>query len=134
MRFIVPLCWIPLLLISLNFSGCKNKQSHHIDTVSAPIIKTVRAVRMAHPYYMSRISQKTDAFYKANEYQRIWLNKKRPDKNFKAFVKEVKECANYGMNPDDYAIDVLEDDVNALYKNRHRSDADLAKLDIQITA
>src|SRR5688572_21478526 len=107
--FILPACcWILLLLTAYNFSGCKNKEARVIDTVSTPVVKTVKLVKMPHPYYLNRVALKSEEFYRANDYELVWLNRKKPDKSYYAFIKEVKECDNYGMNQNDYNIDILD--------------------------
>jgi L,D-transpeptidase YcbB len=127
--------YITLFLVAgFAVSGCKTRYSESIDTVAAPIGKVVKEIQVAHPYYQTKVANKTEAFYEANKLTKKWLDKKHPNPKFKAFVDEVKESYKYGINPDDYKINDLEAAVEKLYKNRKRTEAEMSALDIRITA
>lgn len=53
---------------------------------------------------------------------------------YKAFAQEVRESHRYGMNPDDYNIDDIDREIEALYDTRKRTNAEISDLDIRITA
>ena len=128
--------WIAgMLLLAGNFAGCRG-DSDLIDTVATPIAAAVNRVRIADPYYDKKVHLKTDVFYRANEYRRTWLGKRRPDKLFDAFVEEVKQSEAYGLVPRDYCITEIEAAVNALYdkRKRKRAASEISALDISITA
>ena len=122
-----------LLVCGILFSKCGGK-ADHIDTVATPITQVIAQMNIADEYYNRKVQLKTRLFYRANEQQRGWLKKKRPDKLYEAFVDEVRESARYGFSPADYFIDELEQAVDAVYDNRKRTSEDLARLDIRITA
>jgi L,D-transpeptidase YcbB len=115
-------------------SSCRNKISEYIDTVACPVDPTVDKIKVALPYYNNRVKQKTKAFYEANGFKKEWLGQKDANKQYKAFADEVRESYQYGMNPDDYKIDELDQAIEELYDNRKRTDEDVSNLDIKITA
>lgn len=133
MRFTGALVGGIFLLGFFGFSGCQN-DGNVIDTVASPIAPAVRELLVKQKYYNEKVALKTSVFYRAHEYKRAWLNKRRPDKMFDAFVKEVQESAKYGFEPDDYHIDELQEAVDALYDDRKRTSADISNLDIRVTA
>ncbi|MDQ2656534.1 MAG: L,D-transpeptidase family protein [Bacteroidota bacterium] len=122
-----------LLLTLINLSGCQG-DADVIDTVATPISQVVDRIKIAEEYYNRKVQLKTKVFYRAHEYKRAWLSKRKPEKIFKAFVDEVKESTRYGFAPDDYQIDALEKAVDSLFDNRKRTASDLSSLDIRITA
>lgn len=122
-----------LLLLGLNLSRCGGN-TDVIDTVACPIAPAVSNIRIAEKYYNEKVKLKTEVFYRAHEYTRTWLKKRRPDKLYSAFLDEVKQSASYGFDPEDYHITNLEQAVDSLYDNRRRSNADISRLDIRITA
>lgn len=125
--------WIgSLLLLSGIVTSCGDRNV--IDTAACPIAPAVSRIHIAEEYYNKKVQLKTELFYGANEFRRVWLKKGRPEKIFKAFVDEVKESSRYGFLPQDYHIAELEKDVDALYDDRKRSNADISNLDIRVTA
>lgn len=122
-----------LLLTGIIFSRCGG-HGNVIDTVASPIAQAVNKIKVADSYYNRKIQLKTSVFYRANQYKRAWLKKRRPDKMFKAFINEVQESEQYGFVAEDYRIAELQDAVKALYDNRKRTDADISDVDIRITA
>lgn len=121
-----------LLVFGLGVSSCGDGNA--IDTTACPIAPAVSKIRIAEDYYNRKVQLKTELFYGAHEFRRAWLKKRRPDKMFKAFVEEIKESSRYGFHPQDYHIAELEKDVDELYDNRKRTNADISNLDIRITA
>lgn len=122
-----------LLLLGFNLSRCGGN-TDVIDTVACPIAPAVSNIRIAEKYYNEKVKLKTEVFYRAHGYTRTWLKKRRPDKLYRAFLDEVKESSSYGFDPEDYHITNLEQAVDSLYDNRKRSNADISRLDIRITA
>lgn len=122
-----------LLAAGIIFSRCGGSDSC-IDTVATPITEVVDKIKVGSAYYKDRIQLKTGVYYRANEYQRSWLKKGRPNKMYKAFVDEVRGSARYGFNPADYDVNALEKAVDSLYDTRKRTSADISELDIRITA
>jgi murein L,D-transpeptidase YcbB/YkuD len=123
--------WIAM---GLSFSGCGKGRSAYIDTVATPITLAVNKIKISQEYYQKKVELKTGVFYNAHQFKKAWLGKNRPNKEYKAYVEEVKQSLNYGMDPSDYAIAELEKAVEALYDNRKRTDEDISNLDIRITA
>ena len=122
-----------MFLMGIIFSRCGGR-GNGIDTVASRISQAVNKIKVADSYSHRKVQLKTSVFYRANEYKRTWLKKRRPDKMFKAFVEEVQESEQYGFVADDYRIAELEQAVEALYDNRKRTNADISDLDIRITA
>lgn len=121
------------LVAFFNFSGCQS-DGNVIDTVASPIAPAVKKLLVKQKYYHEKVALKTNVFYRAHEYKRAWLNKRRPEKMFEAFVQEVQESGKYGFEPGDYHIEDLQKEVEALYGDRKRTPADISDLDIRITA
>lgn len=122
-----------LLVTGLFFSRCGN-DGDVIDTVATPISHIVKTIPVTDEYYGRKMDIKTKVFYRANQYQRGWLKKRRPEKLYKAFVNEVKNSRKYGFVPEDYHIAQLEQAVEKLYDNKKRTKEDISALDIRITA
>lgn len=133
MKWISVALGVVLLVIGFTLTSC-HKDGNVIDTVATPIAASVARLHVAEKYYNRKVQLKTAVYYRANEYHRAWLQKRRPEKIFKAFVNEVRESAAYGLVPEDYRIDALEQAVDALYDNRKRTQGDISALDIRITA
>lgn len=121
-----------LLVLGVLFSKCGG-DGNVIDTVATPIAATVEKLKIAEKYYNERVQLKTRVYYRANGNTRAWLKQGKPDEIYKAFVEEVKGSARYGFHPEDYHIDALEEDVEALFDNRKRTAEDISELDIRIT-
>ena len=124
---------IGVFILGFNFSRCGG-DSDLIDTVACPILPAVNKIRVAENYYNKKVQLKTRIFYRAHEYKRVWLKKRRPEKIYDAFVEEVKESGKYGFVPAAYHIEELGKAVEQLYDNRKRTNADISELDIRITA
>lgn len=133
MKWISVALSILLLVVGLTLTRC-HKDGNVIDTVATPIAQSVTRISVAEEYYNRKVQLKTQVYYRANEYHRAWLQKRRPKKIFKAFVHEVKESSQYGLVPEDYHVAELEQAVESLYDNRKRTQADISDVDIQITA
>jgi L,D-transpeptidase YcbB len=119
----------------LTFSGCsKPEYSEFIDTVASPVRPVVGKVKIGVRYFHDKVAYKTKTFYEANNYKKVWLEQKGPNKQYKAFVNEVMESYRYGINPEDYRIPELEKEVEALYENKKRTEVQMSELDIRITA
>ncbi len=122
------------LIVGFTFSGCKSKGPRYVDTVIFPITAAVEKIQIAPPFFNEKVQQKTQVFYSANNFKKVWLGAKRPNNEYLAFIDEVKASSTYGLDPDDYDITILEQQVVSLYKNSKRTEADISDLDIKITA
>lgn len=137
MKLAAKLFFVLWLVTGFYFSGCKNKHSdysEYIDTVACPVIPTVNKIKIAHPYYNKKVQLKTKLFYGANQYKTAWLKRNGPDKRFQAFADEVSESSGYGMNPGNYNLKLLKEQVKTLYDDPERTEAERSNLDIRITA
>jgi L,D-transpeptidase YcbB len=105
-----------------------------IDTVASPLATRVQKIKIDAPYYTSKIRYKTVKFYKNTAGKTKWLEYKKPNANYNAFVKAVAESAQYGLNPDHYDIEEIDNKINELYDNKERTPEDVAQLDIRITS
>lgn len=66
-------------------------------------------------YYGSRIAEKCDVFYRTNGLQTKWLYDLEPSPLFYSLIQTLRNADMYGLNPDDYHVDLLEKGVLALY-------------------
>jgi murein L,D-transpeptidase YcbB/YkuD len=123
-----------LAIACFNFSGCGNGTANVIDTVACPIGPAVSQIRIAEPYYNKKVQLKTNLFYGANKFKRVWLKRSNANNRFRAFAKEVQESSTYGLEPEEYHISELNAAVDSLYDKRDRSNAEISNLDIRITA
>jgi len=128
------MCLVLLLVIISLFSRCGKNREIVIDTVAMPVNNAVNEIHIAEKYYNRKVQLKTKLYYRANDCRLAWLGKRRTEKIFDAFVGEVKTSEHYGFKPGDYHIDSLEKEVVRLYDNRKRTEADIASLDMRITA
>jgi L,D-transpeptidase YcbB len=116
------------------FTGCsKPEYSQVIDTVACPVTAAAQKTRIATGYFKKKVVHKTRRFYESTDYKKAWLDHKKANNHYKAFVNEVMESYRYGINPDDYDIKELEKAVDSLYKNKKRTDDEISRLDIRIT-
>jgi len=122
-----------LLLAAMMSSQCSGGEEV-IDTVAVPIAQAVQKLEVAENHYARKVLLKTRVFYRATNYERTWLDKRRPSKKLQAFADEVRESARYGFIPEDYHLEELVQEVDSLYDNRKRTDEELSDLDIRITA
>jgi len=126
---------ILVLVAIFNFSSCSRPEySEYIDTVASPVRPVLNRTKISLPYYHQKVTSKTDAYYRENGQKKVWLEKRGPNKLYKAFINEVMESYRYGMNPDDYEIATIEKQVEALYDDRKRTEKQMSDLDIRITA
>lgn len=106
----------------------------YIDTVAAPLAERVKKIQVEAPYYTKKIRSKTIEFYRMTDYKTKWLEFKGPHANYRAFIKAVDESAKYGLNPVDYDIKNIDENLEKLFDNRDRTPDDVARLDIRITS
>lgn len=125
-------CILILLAAGIFSSNCTS-EGDGIDTLATPIAAALTDLKTGNAYFEKKINLKTSVFYRANEYHRAWLKKRRPDKMFDAFVTEVKRSEGFGFDPEDYGIDSLAEEVRRVYDDRKRTADDISKLDIKIT-
>jgi L,D-transpeptidase YcbB len=116
------------------FSGKSYPTELYIDTVASPIASRVGKIEIDAPYYTKKIRAKTIRFYKASEYKTKWLEYKKPNSSYSAFLKAVAEGYKYGLNPDHYDIKDINEKLETLYDNKKRTPEEVAQMDIRITA
>lgn len=134
MKWGLLLFWSLLLVICCNFSRCSSRHAESIDTLAIPIFKTVDVLNISPAYFDKKVKYKTRLFYQANNLKKAWLGPKRPGKNYKAFAEEVADSYKYGMIPENYHITELNKQIDSLYDNRKRTEADISRLEVKITA
>jgi murein L,D-transpeptidase YcbB/YkuD len=84
-------------------------------------------------FLKEKIDDKVTQFYKANGYQTKWLTENMPGYLFNTLEKLIHQATDLGLQPDDYAIDLIEDKLAAIYSNNPIMNADVIALDIQIS-
>lgn len=133
MRYSIALIFTLLVVVCIDFTGCHNPARDQVDTVAFPIARIVDQFGIEDPYFRRKVRIKTELLYRATALKRKWLNRRKPSALYDAFVREIRACGDYGMNPEDYHISEIEHAVDTLYKHRPET-ADLASLEIRITA
>jgi L,D-transpeptidase YcbB len=106
----------------------------YIDTVASPIVERVGKINIDAPYYTKKIRSKTIRFYRNTDFKTKWLEYRKANANYKAFVKAVSESAQYGLNPEHYGINDIDKKISELYDNDERTPEEVAELDVRITA
>lgn len=128
------LTWLVFATFVTLIPGCGSRETTEIDTVATPVASVVNNINIADDYFNRKVRLKTRVYYRANDYHRCWLGKRRPEKLLDAFVKEVNASSEYGLNPHDYQLERILQQVDSLYNDRDKTNARLAELDIEITA
>jgi murein L,D-transpeptidase YcbB/YkuD len=134
MKISLVLIFALLLTICFSFQGCRKNHRNLIDTIACPLAPTVAKLHIADPYFMKKVTVKTELLYRANGLRRIWLKRKKPTDLYHAFIRELRSCDNYGMEPEDYQVTPIEEAVEKLYDKRKPADADISELEIRISA
>jgi murein L,D-transpeptidase YcbB/YkuD len=123
-----------LIVLANIFGGQSHPKELFIDTVASPLATRLDKIDFDAPYYTKRIRYKTIRFYQRSQGKTKWLEYKKPNLNYTAFVKAVADAAQYGLNPDHYDIKDIDEDLEKLYDNKERTPDDVAQMDIRITS
>jgi murein L,D-transpeptidase YcbB/YkuD len=134
MKWSFTLIFALLLAICFSFQACRKNRSNVIDTVACPIGPTVAKLQIADPYFMKKVALKTELLYRANGLKRMWLKRKKPTDLYHAFIKELRSCSAYGLDPEEYQVTSIEDAVEKLYDKPKPTDEEISKLEIRISA
>jgi L,D-transpeptidase YcbB len=79
------------------------------------------------------IEDKVTQFYKANGYQTKWLAENMPSYLFNKLEELIQHASDFGLQPDDYAINLINEKLSAIYNNNPIINEDIIALDIQIS-
>jgi L,D-transpeptidase YcbB len=105
-------------------------RSLRIDTLQ---LSQQKSNLLAGPEVISKLIKKTKDFYFANSLQTKWLDEKRPNPIYYALATEIKNSSRYGLSPEDYRIEIVEEKIEQIYGSDQTPLTDVTKLDIQIT-
>jgi murein L,D-transpeptidase YcbB/YkuD len=72
--------------------------------------------------------------YRDREYRPIWLSGDHPNGKARELVQAICRSADEGLRPADYDLGGLRSSLAALHAAKHRDPADLAALDLRLTA
>lgn len=81
----------------------------------------------------TRIAQKTRMFYRANQLQTKWLYDTEPAQLYYSLIRNLENAEVYGLRPDDYNPDIIENAVNAVYGGEVARVEEVMALDVRIT-
>jgi murein L,D-transpeptidase YcbB/YkuD len=84
-------------------------------------------------YFNTRISEKTDLFYRSNNLQTKWLYDTEPSQLYYALVNNLKNAEAYGLSQDDYNPALIERAVHSVYDGGIANVEDVMALDVRIT-
>jgi L,D-transpeptidase YcbB len=84
-------------------------------------------------FLKEKIEDKVTQFYKANGYQTKWLTENMPGYLFNTLNDLIHHASDFGLQPDDYAINLIEEKMSAIYGNNPIINEDVIALDIQIS-
>jgi len=104
-----------------------------IDTLKHPLDKTTVVAPSKDAYYTQRVQDKVKNFYATNAYKTKWLEAHVPNALYYDMIDMLKNAYHYGLQPETYGANNLEERVENLYKNENASEADIVDLDIQIS-
>ena len=82
-------------------------QELFIDTVASPIATRVSKIEIDAPDYTKKIRSKTITFYQLTKGKTKWLEYRKPNNNYDAFVMAVAGSAEYALNPEHYNINEI---------------------------
>lgn len=102
-----------------------------IDTLKYPINKSYSS--LANSYYKQRVGDKTTQFYRDHGFQTKWLYDNAPGNLYQTVVETLRNSWQYGLLPDDYDVNTIEERFQTLYKTGSPDAAEIAALDIHIT-
>lgn len=104
-----------------------------IDTSAYDLNTRLAFLVIKQGYYNQKVRDKVGDFYKQTNFQTRWLHQDAPNDLYYSFTSMVKSSSRYGMNPEEYALQQLEERVAALYKTNPISMTEAYNLDIQLT-
>lgn len=84
-------------------------------------------------YYNKRIAEKTDMFYHSNNLQTRWLSDAGPAQLYYALIPILKNAEAYGLNPEDYNMEFMENAIHTLYEGEVADRLEVMALDVRIT-
>lgn len=135
MRISTPAIFLLLLLSPTLFLQCGSERGPAaIDTVATPIADIVARMEFSEPYFRQKVRQKTEIFYRANEYRWYWLGWTSPGRKFTALMEQIRSADTYGLTSTDYHIDILQHAVDTLYDQKRPSAQDISQLEVRISA
>lgn len=100
---------------------------------SASISGHLSSLSLSDAALQQRIQDKVRQFYLANAFKTKWLGENGPTPLYYASLDLLKNATHCGLSPEMYRVDRIEQQVNALYKNKPAAAKRIADLDIQIT-
>src|SRR5690606_33661760 len=80
-----------------------------------------------------RIAEKTDMFYHSNNLQTRWLSDSGPAQLYYALIPILKNAEAYGLNPEDYNMEFMENAIHTLYEGEVADRLEVMALDVRIT-
>jgi murein L,D-transpeptidase YcbB/YkuD len=104
-----------------------------IDTSTYSIDNRISSLALSDSAVQRRIRTKVNRFYAANAFKTKWMEANGPTPLYFAFVDHVKNAAHYGLNPETYGIDNIEQSVSTLFKNNSPATGSIIDADIRIS-
>jgi len=104
-----------------------------IDTTEYDLSTRLAFLVIRQGYYNQKVREKVGDFYAQTNYQTRWLHQHAPNDLYYSFTSMIRNSSRYGLNPEEYALQQLEDRVAALYKSKPVSLTEVYNLDIQLT-
>ena len=125
---------LALTLLILIVNSTSYPDELYIDSVASPVATQVKRFNVDRPYYNKLVQKKTIDFYKRNDGKTRWLEYKKPTRFYQTYVSSINDASKYGLNPDHYDLANITTAVDSLYANKKRTPAEVAALDVRITA
>lgn len=110
-------------------------ESISIDTLKSSLHNGTSLLSIKDSYYNQKIQQKILNFYEANSRKTKWLNNNAPNDLCYALLDHFKNATRYGLRPEDYDINRIEERLTSIYKSQSSpiASTEIVDLDIHIT-
>jgi len=104
-----------------------------IDTTEFPLSSHTSSSKTLEASIQERIQHKVKHFYSANSFKTKWMGIDGPTPSYFTLFANLKNATHHGLNTDTYNLDLIEQRVNNLYKNKLATTKDIVDVDITIT-
>jgi len=104
-----------------------------IDTSEYSVSNHILSLSLPDSSTYQKIQDKMARFYRANAFKTNWMEVNNPSPLYYTLIDHLKNAAHYGLNPETYQIDHIEQKVSALYKSKAAGTKDIIDADLLVT-
>jgi L,D-transpeptidase YcbB len=91
------------------------------------------SLSLADSAVIAKVQEKTNRFYAANSFKTKWMDTNNPSPLYYALINNLKNAADFGLEPKAYNAEHIEHLLNMLYNDKFTASNDLVDADIRIT-